>query len=53
MVNMYCVQHGTCCFLTITVVAEKNSGDLVKELLEMNEKARRTEELVEQMERER
>jgi len=33
--------------------AERSAGELVTKLLEMNEKARKTEELLEQMERER
>jgi len=35
------------------VLAEKNASELVTRLLEMSEKARKTEELLEQMERER
>jgi len=47
--------------LTLTVVscccdyisAERNASELVTRLLEMSEKARKTEELLEQMEKER
>lgn len=33
--------------------AEQNAGELVAQLLEMNERARKTEELLEKMEKER
>ena len=35
------------------IVAEENASELVNELLEMSEKARRTEALLDQMEKER
>jgi len=37
----------------VNLSAEKNASELVTRLLEMSEKARKTEELLEQMERER
>jgi len=37
----------------VLIQAERQESSLVSRLLEMNEKARKTEELLEQMERER
>lgn len=39
--------------VTLLLIAERNASELVTRLLEMSEKARKTEELLEQMERER
>jgi hypothetical protein len=41
------------CIWTVFFSAERHECDLVTRLLEMNEKARKTEELLEQMEKER
>ena len=48
---MYIYWYVSCLYLYATV--EKDAEELVKKLLEMNEKARRTEELLEKMDRER
>ena len=49
VVNVINVYYPINCILTV----EQNTSALVTQLLELSEKSRRTEELVEQMERER
>ena len=50
---IYLLINEVICLLNINFSAERNASELISQLLEMSEKARKTEELLEKMEKER